>query len=212
MNGRTLYDWWSQHGELFDRLYDIAFLGREREFRERSVELLSLAEGGCVLELGCGPGNSFEKLRARVGSSGRVVGVDYSAGMAKRAGEEIRKSGWQNVHALCGDSSRPAISDGSFDAVYASMTLSAMANPRRAIDAAYRVVHPGGRLVVLDAQPFQTVPLTLLNPAIIPVAKRATDWAPETDLPDALTERFESVSVETFFGGVIFIAVARRAE
>lgn len=212
MNGRTLYDWWSQHGELFDRLYDIAFLGREREFRERSVESLSLADGECVLELGCGPGNSFAELRARVGESGRVVGMDYSAGMAKRAGEEIRRSGWRNVHALCGDSGRLAVPDESVDAVYASMTLSAMANPRRALDAAHRAMRPGGRLVVLDAQPFQTVPLTLLNPTIIPVAKRATDWNPETDLPSALAERFESVAVETFFGGVILIAVAQRAE
>ena len=40
--GQGLYDWWSRHRNLFGRLYDIAFLGRESERRERAMESLSL--------------------------------------------------------------------------------------------------------------------------------------------------------------------------
>lgn len=88
--GQPIYDWWSRHQSLFDFLYDIAFLGRETELRERAVQSLSLDPGEGVLELGCGPGNSFEALRTRVGSEGHVVGIDYSTGMTERARRPIR--------------------------------------------------------------------------------------------------------------------------
>jgi SAM-dependent methyltransferase len=73
--GQSIYDWWSRHENLFDRLYDVGFLGRETELRERAVESLDLGSGERVLELGCGPGNSFDTLRTRVGSRGIIVGV-----------------------------------------------------------------------------------------------------------------------------------------
>jgi ubiquinone/menaquinone biosynthesis C-methylase UbiE len=83
--GQPIYDWWSRHQSLFNFLYVIAFLGRESKFRDRAVESLSLDAGEQVLELGCGPGNSFEALRTRVGDGGRVIGIDYSIGMTERA-------------------------------------------------------------------------------------------------------------------------------
>ena len=210
--GQSIYNWWSRHDRLFDRLYDVGFLGRESELRERAVELLALDSGERVLELGCGPGNSFGALRTRVGSRGTVVGVDYTHGMVERAAERIRKAGWENVHPIRGDSARPGIDDGAFDAVYAAMTLSAMATPAAALDAAYRVLRPGGRIVVLDAQPFQEFPWTLLNPVIVPLSKYATNWFPEENITTALDGRFVSTTVTAFNGGTIFIAAARKPE
>ncbi|MGN8217065.1 class I SAM-dependent methyltransferase [Halococcus morrhuae DSM 1307] len=210
--GQGLYDWWSRHRNLFSRLYDIAFLGRESERRERAMNSLSLDSGDRVLELGCGPGNSFEALRTHVGSAGRVVGLDYSPGMARQARRRARDRGWANVHVLRGDAGRPGIADGAFDAVYASMSLSAMPEPEQAIEAAYRALRPGGRIVVLDAQPFQQFPWTLLNPVIVPLAKWATNWFPDTDVPAQIADRFASTRIATFDGGVTFIAIARKSE
>ena len=208
--GQELYDWWSRHRGLFGRLYDVAFLGRESERRERAVEALSLDSGERVLELGCGPGNSFAALRTRVGSAGRVVGLDYSPGMARQARRRARERGWANVHVVRGDAGRPGIADGAFDAVYASMSLSAMPESDRAIEAAYRALRPGGRIVVLDAQPFQAFPWTLLNPVVVPLAKWATNWFPDTDIPAGIDDRFESARIVTFDGGVTFVATARK--
>ena len=210
--GQGLYDWWSRHRGLFSRLYDIAFLGRESERRERAIEALSLDSGEQVLDLGCGPGNSFAALRTRVGSAGRVVGLDYSPGMARQARLRARDSGWANVHAIHGDAGRPGLADGAFDAVYASMSLSAMPEPDRAMEAAYRALRPGGRIVVLDARPFQEFPWTLLNPVVVPLSKWATNWFPDTDIPAQIADRFESTRIATFDGGVTFIATARKPE
>ena len=208
--GQSIYNWWSRHQRLFDRLYDIAFLGRESEFRERTVEALDLDSGERVLELGCGPGNSFDALRTRVRSQGAVVGVDYSQGMVERAAERVRKAGWENVHPIRDDSVRLGVDDEAFGAVYASMTLSAMPNPTDALHAAYRTLRPGGRIVILDAQPFQEFPWTLLNPVIVPLSKHTTNWFPEETIPTALDARFGSTTVAAFNGGTIFIAAARK--
>jgi demethylmenaquinone methyltransferase/2-methoxy-6-polyprenyl-1,4-benzoquinol methylase len=208
--GQPIYDWWSRHRSLFGLLYDVAFLGRETELRDRAVQSLSLESGEHVLELGCGPGNTFEALRTRVGSEGRVVGIDYSTGMTERAHAQVRDAEWQNVHVVRGDATRPGVEDRAFDAVYASMSLSAMPNPAGAISAAYDVLRPGGRMVVLDARPFQDRPWTLLNSLIVPLSEYTTNWFPDEDIPAALDSNFESVTVANFNGGTIFIATARR--
>ncbi|WP_049996960.1 class I SAM-dependent methyltransferase [Halococcus sediminicola] len=210
--GQSIYNWWSRHERLFSRLYDVGFLGRKTELRERAVEALNLDSGERVLELDCGPGNSFDTLRTRVGGRGNIVGVDYTHGMVERAAERVQKAGWKNVYPIRGDSGHPGVDDEAFDAVYASMTLSAMANPVGALDAAYRALRPGGRIVVLDAQPFQAFPWTLLNPVIVPLSKYATNWFPEANVPEALDARFGATRVTAFNGGTIFIAAARKPE
>ena len=126
VSGQRLYDWCSHNSWALRLLYAVAFLGRESTFRRRGVEALELEPGEAVLELGCGPGNSLGRLREAVGPEGRVVGVDYSEGMVERAAGRVEAEGWQNVGAVRGDATRLGVRAGRFDAVYASMSLTAM--------------------------------------------------------------------------------------
>ncbi len=206
MSGRRLYDRWSRHLWALGRLYNIAFLGRGETFRRRSIEALKLTPGDRVLELGCGPGNSFERLRAAVGAEGSVTGVDYSTGMTRRAAERIQQAGWENVHVVRGDATTLAVPGETFDAVYASMSLSAMPDPEAAIRNAAGALHARGRLAVLDARPFQRFPLTILNPIVVPILKRLTNWDAETDIPGCIDASFESTSLREYNGGTIYIA------
>lgn len=169
--GQRLYGWWSRHDRAFSLLYDLAFLGGEQSFRDRSAEALALGAGDSVLELGCGPGNSFAELRKRVGETGRVVGVDYSAGMVGRAKSRVRQEGWDNVDVVRGDATTLGIEPESFDAVYAAMSLTAMPDPDAAIREAFSVLQNGGRIAVLDTQPFQTFSWTVLNSLVVPISK-----------------------------------------
>jgi len=206
----TIYDWWSRHPRALDILYQLAFLGRESVFRQRAMEALDLGAGEVVLEMGCGNGNSFPALRASVGSSGSVLGLDVSSGMTGAARERIRDAAWENVHVVRGDAHRLPVAGRTVDAAYASMSLSAASDPKGAVEAIHDTLRPGGRFVLLDAQPFREWPWQLLNPCILPVARRATEWVPEVDLPDTLRQLFAEVSVSTFNGGSIFVAVARK--
>lgn len=210
--GQRLYDRWSRHRGALKAFYAVVFLGRERELRRRSVDALELAPGDRVLELGCGPGNSFDALRAAVGETGLVVGVDYSAGMVDRAAATVRTAEWENVHVLRGDATRLGVRDGTFDAAYTAMSLSAMADPGAVVREAARSLRPGGRLVVLDARPFQSFPGTVLNPIVVPLAKWLTNWVPEVDIPALLRDTFATVSVTDYNGGTMFVATARKRD
>ncbi|KTG11519.1 methyltransferase type 11 [Haloprofundus marisrubri] len=210
-DGASVYDWWSRHPRAFDLLYGFAFLGREEEIRQQSLDVLAATSGEWILELGCGPGNSFESLRSAVGRSGTVVGFDASDGMVREATTKIRRAGWQNVHAVRADALRPPFDAASFDAIYASMSLSAVPDPKRAIETAKTLLRPGGRLVVLDGQPFQERPWTLANAVVVPVSKRTTDWQPEIHLPSVLRCSFDSVDVRTFNAGTVLLACARKS-
>lgn len=207
-----VYDWWSRHPRAMDLLYAVAFLGRERSVRGHAIDTLGPAPGEAVVELGCGAGRGFERLREGVGPDGRVVGLDASAGMVRVARERAREAGWDNVTAVRGDARRPPLPDGTFDAAYAAMSLSAVPDPAAAVRAAHDLLRPGGRLVVLDARPFQRWPLRALNAVVVPVSRLLTDWVPEVDLPDAMGEAFGNCEERDFNGGTVFVATARRGE
>lgn len=208
-SGHRLYDWWSRHPRLLQALYASVFLGRESTFRRRAIETLDLSPEERVLEVGCGTGNSFAPLRAGVGSSGSVVALDVSRGMVRTARGRIREAGWQNVHVVRGDARQPPVAEGRFDAAYAAMSISAVPDPERAIEATTTALRPGGRLVVLDSRPLQQWPLCLANPIVVPIAERATNWVPRVDLLGCLRDQFETVDVTTFTAGAILIARAR---
>ena len=212
MSGQRLYDWWSRNPWALRLLYAVAFLGRESTFRRRGVEALELEPGEAVLELGCGPGNSLGRLREAVGPEGRVVGVDYSEGMVERAAGRIDAEAkcWRNVGAVRGDATRLGVRAGRFDAVYASMSLTAMPNPVAAVETAARCLRPDGRVAVLDARPFQSLPLRLLNPLVVPVSRAATNWDHATDVPAAIESRFGGSSVDAYNDGTVYVAVGRR--
>lgn len=201
-----LYDWWGRNTWALRGLYGFVFLGRERTFRRRSVAALDLDAGDSVLELGCGPGNSFERLRAAVGADGRVVGVDYSRGMVRRAAERVAAAGWDNVHVVRADATRPGIAEASFDAVYAAMSLSAMPDPTAAVEAAASGLNPDGRLAVLDARPFQRAPLSVVNPVTDRAFERLTDWQPAVDIPAAIESTFAESGVDSYHFGSIYVA------
>lgn len=212
MDVGALYDWWSRHPRLLKVLYYIAFLGRESEFRQRAIEMLNLEPGETVFELGCGNGNSFPAIHGGIGRSGTLVGLDASRGMVQSARSRIRARNWENVNVVRGDVRRLPHLDGTFDAAYAAMSLSAVQEPKRAIEATMSALRPEGRLVVLDAQPFNRWPCRFLNPVLVRVATRATNWEPQVDLVDALRRAFETVEVATFNGGSIFIAYAQTKD
>lgn len=205
--GQRVYDWWSRHGGLLGRLYDVVFLGTQPQLRARSVDALDLSPGDSVIELGCGDGRSLHRLRTRVGSGGRVVALDYSEGMVRQARERVREAGWGNVHVLRAGASRPPVA-GPVDAVYASMAVSAMVDPEAVAREAHRLLRPGGRMAVLDAQPFGE-PWTALNRLVVPLSRWATDWNPEADVPGAIAAAFGEVDLETHVWGTVFVASAR---
>jgi cyclopropane fatty-acyl-phospholipid synthase-like methyltransferase len=79
------------HYDRFPSLMDAFGDWPYREARAAGIEELHLEPGDRVVDLFCGTGVNFEPLLARIGATGRVVGVDGSEGMLRRARRRIQR-------------------------------------------------------------------------------------------------------------------------
>lgn len=116
--------------------------------RERVVGALAPDEGDVVVEMGCGTGANFPHLRDRVGDAGTVVGVDFTPGVLAVARDRIEREGWENVHVVRGDATRPPVR--GVDAVLATFVSGMLSDPAAAVRAWASLVGPGGKLALAD--------------------------------------------------------------
>src|SRR5262245_55261604 len=65
----------------------------ERAVKELEIELLTVAAGNSVLDLGCGAGDDVREIAGLVGSGGRVIGVDASLAMVEESRKRAKDSG-----------------------------------------------------------------------------------------------------------------------
>src|SRR5687768_3081899 len=104
---------------LFDARADrYAHDACHRQYAERLVSATPLRPGAIVLDAGTGTGFAARAVSRRVGASGRVLGVDVSAGMLARARTMIRDAALENVEVLEGDVTELSdVESGTFDAI-----------------------------------------------------------------------------------------------
>jgi len=61
--------------------------------RRQAIQLLRLAPGSTVVDVACGTGLNFPLIQQRIGPSGRLIGVDLTAAMLRRANARVQRSG-----------------------------------------------------------------------------------------------------------------------
>jgi demethylmenaquinone methyltransferase/2-methoxy-6-polyprenyl-1,4-benzoquinol methylase len=126
--------------------------GNSTLWRFATVKAIDPQPGERILDIACGTGTSSVAL-SRTGAT--VVGVDFSPGML---GEARRKH--SSVEFVEGDAMKlPFVSD-EFDAVTISFGLRNITDPKAALDEMYRVLKPGGRLVITE---FSRPPVALMR-------------------------------------------------
>lgn len=136
---------------VYDLLVGFVWGGADRRYRRRTVELLELKHGECVLDIGCGTGALAIEAKRAVGGSGRVAGVDASEQMLARARRKAQGRGLDVLFEHGRAQSLP-FPDASFDAVVSTTVLHCIASESRglALAEARRVLKPGGRLLTID--------------------------------------------------------------
>jgi ArsR family transcriptional regulator len=126
-------------------------LGRDyvpgRSWKSMAEALLRLMPPMVIADLGAGEG-AFALLLAQRAS--KVIAVDSSARMIEVSREQALRHGVKNVDYRLGDMEELPIEDRAVDLVFFSQSLHHALHPERAIQEAWRILTPGGRIVVLD--------------------------------------------------------------
>lgn len=112
------------------------------------MALARLSSGEQVLDVACGSGWVTLEAARRVGTQGRVEGVDLSGAMVERARQLARQAGLQGLSFARMDAEALEFAPGSFDVVLCSLGLMYVPDAARAIRDMRRVLRPGGRLVL----------------------------------------------------------------
>ena len=115
-------------------------------FGKRLVDSARLVPGQEVLDVATGRGAVLFAAVERVGPSGRVRGIDFSADMVRETMVDIRTAGWQHVTMQQMDAEQLDFEAASFDAVLCGFALWFFPHPYRALDQFFRVLRPGGRV------------------------------------------------------------------
>ena len=135
-----------------------------RPLGHRAMERADIAPGERVIDVGCGCGDTTITLGERVGSAGRVLGIDVSAPMLARAAELARAVGLANVRFENADAQTHRFPPGAFDVVYSRFGSMFFADPVAAFANLRAALRPGGRLAfvcwqALPENPWLFVPL-----------------------------------------------------
>jgi phosphatidylethanolamine/phosphatidyl-N-methylethanolamine N-methyltransferase len=159
-------------------IYDLVFgavFDAGRRAAVATAERVCGPSGGHILEVGVGTGLSLPDYA----SVNRIVGVDLSEPMLRKAVERVCQHRLANVEALMVmDAARLALPDASFDAVVAQYVITVVPDPEATLDEFTRVLKPGGEIVLVNHIGAEDGPRRLFEQGFAPLARRL-GWHPE---------------------------------
>jgi phosphatidylethanolamine/phosphatidyl-N-methylethanolamine N-methyltransferase len=149
-------------------VYDLVF-GAVFERGRRAAIAAAEQVGGRILEVGVGTGISLPGYSPQ----NRIVGIDLSEPMLRKAQERVAELSLDNVERLeVMDAEHLSFPDASFDVVVAHYVVSTVPNPEAALDEFARIVRPGGEIVILTRVGAETGLRRAVEQFLQPVVRR----------------------------------------
>lgn len=192
----------------YDRTNDVLSAGNAALWRAAMVRAVAPVAGERILDVAAGTGTSSAAL-ARSGAE--VIALDFSAGMVAEGRRKRKK-----IEFVEGDAERLPFPDNQFDAVSISFGLRNVNEPKQALAEMFRVLKPGGRLVVCE---FSKPPIAILRAGyysylqyVMPlvVGRVSSNPAAYTYLAQSIKEWPAQGELSHWIRGVGFTRVAYR--
>lgn len=208
----------------YDIMNDLMSFGIHRLWKRFTIDCSGVRRGQSVLDLAGGTGDLTAKFSRLVGESGRVVLADINDSMLKMGREKLRNTGVVgNVEYVQANAEALPFPDNTFDCITISFGLRNVTDKEKALRSMFRVLKPGGRLLVLEFSKPTIEPLSKAYDAysfhVLPhvgemVANDAESYRylaesirmhPDQDTLKAMMEDagFESVNYYNMTGGIV---------
>jgi demethylmenaquinone methyltransferase / 2-methoxy-6-polyprenyl-1,4-benzoquinol methylase len=218
---------------MFDRIaprYDwanrVLSFGVDRSWRRTAVRAAGIQAGHKVLDVATGTADLALALEAKTGTTGRVVGLDFSRNMLQEGARKVQALK-RSVPLVEGDALHLPFPDDAFDSATIAFGIRNVDDPQAGVTEMARVVRGGGRVVILEfGQPNRLIagPYRFYSRHLMPRIgaaitgdKAAYEYLPETAARfpsgDAFakimqdTGRFQSIKARSLTGGIAYLYV-----
>ncbi|WP_164668759.1 demethylmenaquinone methyltransferase [Virgibacillus doumboii] len=142
---------------VFEKIYDnydsmnsIISFQRHKAWRKDVMKRMNVTSGSRALDVCCGTGDWSIALAEEVGSSGEVVGLDFSRNMLSVAEQKNETLNYNQLQFMQGNAMKLPFEENSFDYVTIGFGLRNVPDYMNVLKEMYRVVKPGGKVVCLE--------------------------------------------------------------
>lgn len=137
--------------QQYDIMNDLMSFGIHRLWKRFTIDASGVRPGNNVLDLAGGTGDLTAKFSQLVGREGKVILADINSSMLKVGRDKLRDKGLvQNIEYVQANAEELPFDDNTFDIITIAFGLRNVTDKDKALRSMYRVLKPGGRLLVLE--------------------------------------------------------------
>jgi predicted methyltransferase len=173
----------------------------------RIAEVLEVAEGSRLADLGAGDGRWTFDFAARVGAPGMVFATEVDADKVENLEREVERRGLTNVRVLSGDQNRTGLPADCCAGILVREVYHHFTNPAAMLADLYAALRPGGLIAVIDFEPGSR---GLRTPSGVPANRGGHGISRKLVIEEMEKSGFVRVSEIEDWGGRRFCVVFRR--
>jgi ubiquinone/menaquinone biosynthesis C-methylase UbiE len=159
-----LMELYRRRAECYDLTANLYYLIGFREFayRKKAIQALALKPGDTVVEIGCGTGLNFRLLREAVAPEGRVIGLDLTLEMLKKASKRLEVNNWSNIELVQSDVALYQFPE-KVDGILSTFAITLIPEYDRIIGNGATALGRGERFVIMDFKLPHNWPMWLIK-------------------------------------------------